>query len=103
MARAKKTDKFRKLYQEMSLEDMKTLRTELDYAIKDQIRAAALQARAEEARKLRDTLKIHDTVKFPVKKEIWEGEVVTISVDKVQVVMKDGRKKSVSYQKIQVK
>lgn len=100
MARAKKTDIYKEIYSDLSIDEMKALKTELEYAIKDQLREAARKAKKEEAKKLRDTLKIHDRVKFLVKKEAQEGEVVTISVDKVQVQLKDGSRKTVAYQKL---
>lgn len=100
MARAKKTEVFKNLYAKLTIEEMRVLRTELDYAIKNQIREDAKNAQEEEAAKLRDTLKIHDKIKFLVKKETKEGEIVTISVDKVQVMMTGGIKKTVPYQKI---
>lgn len=100
MARAKKTELYRNLYGNLSLDDMKVLRTELDYAIKALQREEIKRLREEDARQLRDSLKIHDKVRFLVKKDTKEGEVVTISVDKVQVLMAGGEKKSISYQKI---
>ena len=100
MARAKKTDKFIKLYDGLSLEDKKVLKIELDYAIKAEEREQAKKAQEEGARKLRDNLKIHDRIKFINKKETVEGEVITISVDKVQVLVNGKDKKTVPYQKI---
>jgi hypothetical protein len=100
MARAKKTENFVKLYDGLSLEDKKVLRTELDYAIKAEERDLLKKTQDEVARKLRDTLKIHDKIKFMNKKETQEGEVITISVDKVQVLVKGKDKVTVPYQKI---
>lgn len=100
MARAKKTDIFMNLYSDLTIDEMKTLKTELEYAIKEKLREVAKTVKKEEARKLRDTLRIHDKIRFRAGKETGEGEVVTISVDKVQVILKDGSKKTVSYQKI---
>ncbi len=100
MARSKKTDKYLSIYENFSVEDMKVLRTELDYAIKAVEREELKLAQEEEAKKLRDTLKIHDSVKFMVKKEVVSGEVITISVDKVQVLTADGLRKTVPYKKI---
>lgn len=100
MARAKKTEKFVKLYADLSLEDKRTLRTEVDYAIKAQEREELKKAKEEEAKKLRDTLKIHDKIKFMNKKDTVEGEVITIAVDKVQVMVNGTEKKTVPYGKI---
>ena len=59
MARAKKTDKYADIYGDMNVEDMRVLRTELDYAIKAEEREVAKKAKEEDARKMRDKLKIH--------------------------------------------
>ncbi|QEN09310.1 hypothetical protein EXM22_15475 [Oceanispirochaeta crateris] len=100
MARAKKTEKFVKLYSGLSMDDKKILRTELDYAIKAEERDILKMAQEEAARKMRDTLKIHDKIKFTYKKETKEGEVITISVDKVQVLVNGKDRMTVPYQKI---
>ena len=100
MARAKKTENYVSIYSELSLDEMRLLRTELDYAIKAQEREELKKLKEEDAKKLRDTLKIHDKIKFMVKKDTVEGEVVTISVDKVQVLVGGKEKKTVPYGKI---
>ena len=100
MARAKKTDNYVNIYSELSLDEMKALRTELDYAIKAQEREELKKLKEEDAKKLRDTLKIHDKIKFLVKKDTVEGEVITISIDKVQVLIGGKDKKTVPYGKI---
>ena len=100
MARAKKTEKFIKLYGGLSMEDKKILKTELDYAIKAEERDIVKKAQDDAARKMRDTLKIHDKIKFSNKKDTLEGEVITISVDKVQVLVNGKDKMTVPYQKI---
>ena len=100
MARAKKTENYVNIYSELSLDEMKVLRTELDYAIKAQEREELKKLKEEDAKKLRDTLKIHDKIKFMAKKDTVEGEVITISIDKVQVLVGGTEKKTVPYGKI---
>ncbi len=101
MARAKKTDKYADIYGDMNVEDMRVLRTELDYAIKAEEREVAKKAKEEDARKMRDKLKIHDKIKFTARKgEVKSGEIITISIDKVQVLLDSGEKKTIPYQKI---
>ncbi|MDC7241268.1 MAG: hypothetical protein PQJ50_13005 [Spirochaetales bacterium] len=101
MARAKKTDKYVDIYSGMSLDEMRFLRTELDYAIKAEEREAVKKAKEEGARKMRDRLKIHDKIKFNARKgEVKSGEIITISIDKVQVLLDSGEKRTVPYQKI---
>jgi len=100
MARAKKTELYVDLYKDLSLEDKKILRTELDYSIKADERSMEKSSQIEDAKKMRDKLKIHDKVKFLFKKEELTGEVVAITVDKVQVLDAAGLKRSVPYHKI---
>ncbi len=102
MARARKTEIYKNVYESLSYEDKLVLKTELDYAIKADERAMAKEQQEEDAKKIRDKIKIHDTVKYKFKKEILSGEVIAITVDKIQV-MTDGNKRSVPYNKIEMK
>ena len=99
MARAKKTDYYKNIYESLSYEDKLVLKTELDYAIKADERAMAKKELEENARKIRDKIKIHDKVKYSFKKEVLTGEVVAITVDKVQVIT-NGTKRYIPYGKI---
>ncbi len=101
MARAKKTERFIALYSDLSIEEKKILKSELEYAIKAQIKEEERIRREAYARELRDSLKIHDKVKFHNKKGIVTGEVISISVDKVQILFNNGKdKKTIPYSKI---
>ncbi len=101
MARTKKTEQFSELYADLSVAEKKILKSELEYAIKAQIKAEATALKEAQAKELRDTLKIHDKVKFQNKKGLVNGEVISISVDKVQVLFNNGKeKKTVPYSKI---
>ncbi|OQY35686.1 MAG: hypothetical protein B6241_00400 [Spirochaetaceae bacterium 4572_59] len=99
MARAKKTDAYKYVYENLSYEDKVILRTELEYAIKADERDFAKLNQKENARKVRDKLKIHDKIKYLFKKEELLGEIIAITVDKVQVISGE-TKRSVSYNKI---
>lgn len=99
MARAKKTDAYKNVYENLSYEEKLVLRTELEYAIKADERDLAKRNQKEDSKKVRDKLKIHDKVKYLFKKEETVGEIIAITVDKVQV--KTGEiKRSVPYHKI---
>lgn len=99
MARAKKTDAYKNVYENLSYEEKLVLRTELEYAIRADERDLAKKNQKEDAKKVRDKLKIHDKIKYIFKKEEVVGEIIAITVDKVQVISGDV-KRSVSYNKI---
>ena len=101
MARAKKTEAYKSVYENLSYEEKLVLKTELEYAIKADERELAKQNQKEDARKIRDKLKIHDKVKYIYKKEETTGEIIAITVDKVQVLSGDV-KRTVPYHKILV-
>ena len=99
MARAKKTDIYRNIYEGLSYEEKLVLKTELDYAIKADERELAKDKQEVDTKKIRDKLKIHDKVKYTYKKEELSGEVVAIAVDKVQVLTGE-TKRSIPYYKV---
>lgn len=99
MARAKKTDVYKDVYQNLSYEEKLVLRTELEYAIKADERILTKSNEKEDAKKIRNKLKIHDKIKYIYKKEELVGEVIAITVDKVQVLTGND-KRSVPYHKI---
>ncbi len=99
MARAKKTDVYKNVYENLSYDEKLVLRTELEYAIKADEREISKKSQKEDAKKVRDKLKIHDKIKYMYKKEEVVGEIIAIAVDKVQVLSGEN-KRSVSYNKI---
>ncbi len=100
MARPKKTTDYIDLYKDLSLEELKILSTEVSSAIKSEERKGKKLNAEKNAMKQRDKMKILGKIKFKVGSETVEGTVQAIMVDKVQVEV-DGRKRSISYTKVQ--
>jgi len=102
MARPRKTMKFADIVSPLSIDDLKTLKSEVTTEIRVKERNAAREKMEAEARKIRDKIKIGQKVTF---NESGSGngsvkaEVVGIFAEKVQVVV-DGRKRSIALTRI---
>jgi len=102
MARPRKTMKFADILSPLSIDDLKTLKSEVTTEIRVKERNTAREKMEAEARKIRDKIKIGQKVSF---NESGSGngsvkaEVVGIFAEKVQVVV-DGRKRSIALTRI---
>lgn len=98
MARPRKTLKFAEILTPLSVEELKQLKTEISAEIRIKERESIKAKTEENARKIRDKIRIGNKVTFSQRgtgSGSVKAEVIGIFADKVQVEV-DGRKRSVA-------
>ena len=102
MARPRKTLKFAEVLNPLSVTDLKQLKNEITAEIRIKERESIKAQSEENARKIRDKIRIGNKVTFNQRGAgggSVKAEVIGIFADKVQVEV-DGRKRSVSLTRV---
>lgn len=102
MARPRKTMRFADILSPLSVADLKQLKTEVGSEIRVKEREALREMNEENARKMRDKIRIGQRITFDQRGAgggVVKAEVIGIFADKVQVEV-DGRKRSIALTRI---
>ncbi len=100
MARPRKTMKFEQVLSPLSIADLKILKTEVTSEIRVKERDLARAKSEEQARKIRDKIRIGQKIVFSEKGKKIKAEVIGIFTDKVQISVA-GRKRSIALSRIE--
>ena len=103
MARPRKTMRFSDTLTPLSVADLKQLKAEVTSEIRVKEREALRQKSEQEARKMRDKIRIGSKIVFSQRGAgggALKAEVIGIFADKVQVEV-DGRKRSIALTRIE--
>ncbi len=100
MARPRKTMKFEQVLSPLSIADLKILKTEVTSEIRVKERELAREKSEEQARKIRDKIRIGQQIVFAEKGKKTKAEVIGIFTDKVQINVA-GRKRSIALNRIE--